>query len=331
MKYQQVLKMPPWLKNPEGKPRRVGIELEMSGLTLEQLATTVADFLHLEIESDGRYARILHGDAAGAWVVELDFNLLKKMGRETRDSSTLEGELENSVEEIIAWAAESIVPLEIVSPPLPFDRLTQIEDLIAALRATGAKGTSDHIVNAFGMQLNPEIPAADPAIIGAIFKAFLCCYDWIVERVAVDLTRRITSYVDPFPSDYILKVVAPDYQPDMDTLIDDYLHHNPTRNRALDMLPLFLHLDEQRVRNVTADELIKPRPAFHYRLPNCDIHKADWGLYLSWNDWVRIEELAANSERLKACCKRFQQLQRNPLRRWFGNWRKELENKWLAP
>lgn len=329
MKQQQGLKMPPWLKNPEGQPRRVGIELEMSGLNLSQLATIVADFLKLEITSDGRYARILRGDDAGEWVVELDFNLLKKMGRKTHDASTLEGGLENSVEEAIAWAAESIVPMEIVSPPLPFDRLSQVEDLIAELRATGARGTSDHIINAFGMQLNPEVPANDPTIITAILKTFLCCYDWIVERVKVDLTRRITSYVDPFPHEYILKVVDPGYQPDMDTLIDDYLHYNPTRNRALDMLPLFLHLDEKRVRNVTADELIKPRPTFHYRLPNCDIHKADWGLHLSWNDWVTMEALAANTQRLNACCKRFQQLQRNPLRRWFGNWREELENKWL--
>ncbi|MBW6510298.1 MAG: amidoligase family protein [Desulfuromonadales bacterium] len=331
MKQQHDLKVPPWLKNPEGKPRRVGIELEMSGLDLNQLAAIVADFLQLEITSDGRYARILRGDAAGEWVVELDFNLLKKMGRKNRDASTLEGGLENSVEEAIAWAAESIVPMEIVSPPLPFDRLPQVEDLIAELRATGARGTSDHIVNAFGMQLNPEIPATDPAIITAILKTFLCCYDWIVERTNVDLTRRITSYVDPFPHEYILNVVNPAYQPDLDTLIDDYLQHNPTRNRALDMLPLFLHLDKKRVRNVTADELIKPRPTFHYRLPNCDIHKADWGLHLSWNDWVRMEALAADSERLNACCERFQQLQRNPLRRWFGDWPEELENKWLAP
>jgi hypothetical protein len=33
-------------------------------------------------------------------------------------------------------------------------------------------------------------------------------------------------------------------RPDLDTLIDDYLEYNPTRNRALDFLPLFLHLDE---------------------------------------------------------------------------------------
>ncbi len=330
MNREQILKMPPWRTNPQGKTRRVGIELEMSALSLDQLSTIVADFLGLQITSDGRYARILHGDEAGDWLVEIDFNLLKKMGRKIHDSDTFEGGLESSVEEVLAWAAEGVVPLEIVSPPLPLDRLPQVEDLIAELRTRGAKGTSDHIIYAFGMQLNPEVPAEDPAIVTAILKAFLCCYDWITDRVAVDLTRRITSYADPFPNDYVLKVTHPDYHPDMRTLIDDYLRYNPTRNRALDMLPLFLHLDEKRVRSVTADELIKARPAFHYRLPNCDIHKPDWGLYLSWNDWVRIEDLAADTDRLNACCKRFQKLQHNPLRRWFGNWRKELDTRWLA-
>lgn len=328
---KEILKMPPWHTNPEGNPRRVGIELEMSGLGLDQLTTVVADFLALEISSDGRYARVLKGDDAGDWIVEIDFNLLKKMGRETRNSDTFEGGLETSVEEALAWAAESLVPLEIVSPPLPVNRLPHMEELIAELRTKGAKGTSDHIVNAFGMQLNPEIPATDPQVISAILKAFLCCYDWIIHRVAVDLTRRITSYVDPFSGAYIRKVVDPGYNPDLNQLVDDYLYHNPTRNRALDLLPLFLHLDEKKVRSVTTDELIKARPAFHYRLPNCDIHQPDWGLYLSWNDWVRIEELAADTDRLNACCKRFQQLQRNPLRRWFGNWRNELDNRWLTP
>jgi hypothetical protein len=81
-------------------------------------------------------------------------------------------------------------------------------------------------------------------------------------RADINLTRRITSYIDPFPIEYVRKVIAPAYRPDLGTLIDDYLEHNPTRNRALDLLPLFLHLDEERVRAITDDPLIKPRPTF---------------------------------------------------------------------
>ena len=86
----------------------------------------------------------------------------------------------------------------------------------------------------------------------------------------------------------------------MDQLIDDYLTHNPTRNRALDMLPLFRHIDEQRVINVVDDDRIKARPTFHYRLPNCQIDEPDWGLIRAWRDWLQVEALAADATRLDA-------------------------------
>jgi hypothetical protein len=38
--------------------------------------------------------------------------------------------------------------------------------------------------------------------------------------------------------------------------------------------------------------LVKPRPAFHYRLPNCMVDEADWTLAEEWNRWVVVERLA---------------------------------------
>ncbi|WP_300971248.1 gamma-glutamyl-gamma-aminobutyrate hydrolase family protein [Thiocapsa sp.] len=92
------LKQPPWLHNAEGKMRRVGVELEMSGLGLDALAACVAGFFGLEIESRGRYERVLAGDPAGDWVVELDYDLLKRLGRETYAEDTLEGEIAQAAE-----------------------------------------------------------------------------------------------------------------------------------------------------------------------------------------------------------------------------------------
>ncbi|NNC55402.1 MAG: hypothetical protein HKO07_06755, partial [Pseudomonadales bacterium] len=94
----------------------------------------------------------------------------------------------------------------------------------------------------------------------------------------------------------------PDYKPGVEQLIDDYLTHNPTRNRSLDMLPLFAHLDEQRVRNTIDDDRIKARPTFHYRLPNCDIDSPDWNIDLSWSLWLQVEKLAFDAPRLKKYC-----------------------------
>ncbi len=321
--------LPPRIENDSGEPRRVGIELEMNGLTLDQLARCVADELDLDIEDRGRYERVLTGDPAGDWGVELDFDLLKRLGREERDKGTLSGDLGDSAEDMLKWLAETVVPLELVSPPLPMNRLAQAEDLIDRIRSAGAKGTSDRWINAFGMQFNPEVPSEEADSITAHLKAFVCLYDWLLARANIDFSRQVTPYIDAYPNRYNALLVADDYWPTQDQLIDDYLKDNPTRNRALDMLPLFAHLDRERVREKVDDTLVKARPTFHYRLPNCEIHRSDWGLSLAWNDWVQVERLAADPSRLKACCHAYQKFLSNPLERWFGDWQKQVEAKWI--
>ena len=57
----QKLKQPPWLINSHGESRRVGVELEISGLELDTLASGVAEILGLDIETKGRYERLLKG------------------------------------------------------------------------------------------------------------------------------------------------------------------------------------------------------------------------------------------------------------------------------
>ncbi|MEX1057498.1 MAG: amidoligase family protein, partial [Natronospirillum sp.] len=313
----------------QGEPRRIGVELEMNGLALDQLAELVADYLNLSIRPNGRYERVLSGDAAGEWGVELDFRLLKELGHKEREKGTLSGELADSAEEVLKWLADSLVPMELVSPPLPMARLDEVEELIRRLRAAGAKGTSDRLVNAFGMQFNPEVPDEGTETITAYLKAFTCLYDWLYARADINLSRQVTNYIDPYPTEYRRLLVRADYWPDQSKLIDDYLTQNPTRNRALDMLPLFTHLDEARVRRQLDDPLIKARPAFHYRLPDCEIHRPDWTLALAWNDWLEVEALANDAHRLAGCCRAYDEFLAAPLDRWFGDWVKQVEAQWL--
>jgi hypothetical protein len=325
-----AIRLPPLRRNYRGQPRHVGVELEMIGLELNDIAELVARHLDLSITTDGRYRRILAGDDAGDWVVELDFDLLMKLGKQDRGEDEFLAELRDSAEDLLKRVADIVVPLELVSPPLPLHRLGEVEALIDLLREAGAKGTADSVGYAFGMHFNPEIPSAETAAVLAYLKAFLCLYEWLFTRADVNLTRRITSYIDPFPTDYVRMVMRSGYRPDMDALIDDYLEHNPTRNRALDFLPLFLWLDEARVRAVTDDPLIKARPAFHYRLPDCLIDQPEWGLFVAWNDWIEVEELVHDPGRLAACCKAYGEFLDKPLKRWLGDWAREIEAKWLA-
>jgi hypothetical protein len=322
--------LPPWQNTTDGELRRVGIELEMNGLELDEIAQLTADFLNCEVTQTSRYERSLKGDPAGEWIVELDFTLLKKMGREQRVASDLGDEIKSGAEDVIKWFADGLVPHELVSPPLPMDRLPQVDQLIAHLRKAGAKGTGDRVTNAFGMQFNPEVPACEAGVITAYLKAFLCLFDWLNTRADINMTRRLTSYVDPFPAPYVRKVINKDYAPDMSGLIDDYLIDNPTRNRALDMLPLFKHIDEDRVVSKVGDERIKSRPTFHYRLPDCLIDQPDWGVHVAWNDWVEVERLAADQERLDACCQAYGVYLDRGVGRLLHNWEDEVQDKWLS-
>lgn len=326
----ETIQMPPWISDDRGQPRRVGVELEMIGLSLDRMAAVVAEWLSTSISTDGRYRRLLHGDAEGEWRVELDFRLLRRLGREDHADHELLGELKNSAETLLNLVSDPLVPREVVSPPLGLDRLQSIEVLIERLRHAGARGTSDSMRYAFGLHFNPDSPSRDSATIVAIMKAFVCLYDWLRLRAQVDISRRISTYVAPYPPAYVRKLIAPDYQPSSSQLVDDYLADNPTRNRALDMLPLFAELDAARVRTRVDDPLVKARPAFHYRMPNCDIHDPDWALAPAWNDWVEVERLAADPAKLRECCNAYARFLDQPLQRWLGDWAAELQSNWVS-
>ncbi len=311
------LAMPPHTKTAEGLPRCVGIEIEFGGLTLEQTAILLVEHLNGELSDGGDYEAIISGDPAGDWRVELDFELLKELGRRNQDQAdeeiSLQGLINSGIEQILKVISEPLVPVEIVSPPLPFERLHEMEPLIAELRKAGALGTNENPVFAFGLQLNPQLPSLDIRTLVSLFKAYLCVADWLRKRAQVDLTRRLTLFAEPFPKNYVHTVIAPDYWPDQAGFIDDYLKANPTRNRELDMLPLFSHLDLDRVRDKVTDPRVKARPTFHYRLPNSEIDQPDWGLHQAWNDWVEVERLAAAPERLSAICNAYLEFLREPL------------------
>ncbi len=333
MTTHEALRRPPLTKTAEGRERRVGVEIEFSGLTIAETADLLRAVLFGadggELLHPGRYEIALRGDPAGDWAVELDFAFLKSMGRRERAEDDLGDAVEGLAEDLLRLVAERIVPVEIVSPPLPMSRLGEFNAIIERLHSAGARGTADDPTYAFGMQLNPEVPATDVDSIRQYLQAFLCLEDWLRERAAVDLTRRLTFFADPFPKSYARKAVAPGYSPNRAELIDEYLHANPTRNRALDLLPLFAHLDEERVRARVKDERVKPRPTFHYRLPNSEVDRPGWDLSVPWNDWLVVERLAADPARLERLCATYSAYLNDTLGRLTGDWKQECE-QWLS-
>ncbi len=307
--------------------RRVGVELEFAGLEVEEAARIVAEHSGGALNRVSDYEYTIEGAGTGAWGVEIDQARLKRMGRKRQKGEDVPV-VEEIAEELLRLGSELVVPVEVVSPPLALDRLAGLDKLVDRLQDAGARGTGASPAYAFGLQFNPELSALDADTIREHLQAFLCLADWLKARVDVDATRALTGFARPFPSGYVRTVIERDYRPGLDGLIDDYVEENPTRNRALDLLPLFAHLDEPRVRAAVDDDRIKARPTFHYRLPNSELGREGWGIHQAWNDWVQVERLAADRTRLRRVCDAYRDWLDQPLERLVGNWANESE-QWL--
>lgn len=286
---EPAFEMPPVQETVSGDLRRVGFELEFSGLTLQAAAGAVAKALSGKLQQDSAAEMSLH-HAQGRFNIEIDWDFLKRQASESGAKEGGDGWLD-----LLSQVAALVVPIEVVCPPLPLDRLGMLHALVSALRDAGARGTEESLIAAYGVHINAEIPRLDAATLLAYLRAFALLQWWLVDAHKVDIARRASPYIDLYPEAYV-RLLCERREVSMDDIFSDYLQHNATRNRALDLLPLLAEIDEARVRRTIDDPRIKPRPAFHYRLPNCQIENPDWSLASSWNTWCAVEALAAQPE-----------------------------------
>jgi hypothetical protein len=306
-----AFELPPVIQNARGEVRKAGFELEYAGVSLEAAAVIVRHvFGGRHLEESPSVQRVT-STRFGTFKLEIDSSLLKDRKYEQPlravglDPEKLGGasRVERAVARLFAVAG---VPYEIVTPPIPITDLAPLDELRRLLCQNDASGTRKRPWYAFGMHINPEIPSDEPGQLRDYLRAFLLLYTMLKRRAKVDLARSISPYINPFPEAYARLILAPDYPADVDRLIDDYLAHNPTRNRPLDMLPVLCHLREARVMDrVEEKHLVKARPAFHYRLPNCLVDEPDWTLAREWNAWVEVERLAEDADRLAAMSREY--------------------------
>lgn len=287
---------PPETLNHEGKPRHVGVEIEFGSVSTRDAAEKVHALFGGRLEREDQHRYHVRGTGLGDFLIELDSQYVHRVPGAEGDKQ----EFADRLRGILGNISELVVPNEIVCPPVELDRLPELEALTEALVDIGASGSSASPLYAFGCQLNPEIASAEPGWILAMLRAYVLMSPWLRAIIELDFTRRLASFADPFPAGYVRWILESGYQPDMDHLIDDYLAWNPTRNRELDMLPLFAWIDGARVRSSIDDVRIKARPTFHYRLPDARIGQPGWSLALEWNRWCVVERLAADRDKLAA-------------------------------
>ncbi len=252
-------------------------------------------------KTDFRYT--IDDTSLGAFAVEMDFSLVHEASEQSippgDDVAEIAQQIKQGAKQVLGQVGEVVVPNEVTGPPIELRDMPEMDRLLRALSAAGALDTSENIVYGFGLQLNPEVVSTQVESILRYLQSFMLLNDWLRSEIQVDFTRRLLPFADPFPTAYRARILSPNYAPTMTELIDDYLAFNLTRNRDLDMLPLFTFLDEDRIKAALDDGLTKSRPTFHYRLPNCRLNDPEWSATLEWNRWVEVERLAEDPERLR--------------------------------
>ncbi|MZR31701.1 amidoligase family protein [Sneathiella litorea] len=297
--------------------RRVGVEIEFSGLDPANAAQLLADIYDGQVvATSSAFVFSVEGTPWGKFLVELDtqyVNPEKDLGDLmeeaelplNQDAVNIGRDLDSFFRNVIGKVSSIAVPTEIVAPPIPWNELDKLTALVEGLRENGAKGTDDNFIYAFGVHLNPEVAADDVGYLLRHLRAYVLLSHWLRDRIEIDTTRRLLPHVDPFPREYVRLILDADYSPDLETLISDYARLNPTRNRELDMFPLFKFLAPDVVARFTDDILIKARPTFHYRLPNTHLSDPAWDIVAEWNRWFVVEKLAADEKAIQRLSDRY--------------------------
>jgi hypothetical protein len=284
---------PPTLIAADGSLRRVGVEIEFLGPSAQVAAEALAHDLGGACKAEDPHAFRVSGVGLGDLLVETD---LRHVHPDRHPELSLK-----PGRRMAAWlgtVASPFVPRELTTAPIPITRLPEMDTVVASLRSAGAYGRGAVLWDSLGLHFNIDPPRLDAAMVTAFLKAFLLVNDRLRREIVRGRFRPALVLPPDYPEAYKQRVLHPDYWPELPNLTDDYLAANPTRKRALDLLPLLTHFDEERVRSVLPHEKIGSRPVFHYRMPQAHLSDPAWSIMPDWERWLLVEHLASNVEEL---------------------------------
>lgn len=270
----------------------VGVEVEFVGLSARAAIEALRASLGGSIAEEDAHAFSLRDSAIGGVAIELDL-------RHVHPHRAAPGLLKPRNGRTAAWLGtlvQPIVPREAIFAPRPSGRLSEIDEAIDVLRAAGAKGDGKTLFDTLGLHFNIAACRLDVAAIRSTTLAFARLDSWMRADIARGDRRLAAQLAAPYPEAYREALEHGSAHQSQADFVDLYLTHNPTRRRALDLLPLLLHLDPERVRARLPFEKIAPRPVFHWRLPVAHVGRPHWGVMEDWGRWLAIEAEAARIE-----------------------------------
>lgn len=264
----------------EGSARRVGVEIELGGLSEAEVAEICTETLGGQAEQGSGPFWTIRDSRIGTLEVYLDIFLRKATQTKLRDLALELG--------------REVVPVEIVTEPLDMAGLEALEDLTVALRRAGALGSGAGWVFGFGVHLNVEIASSADADVVRPLLAYALIEDWMRRDNPIDESRRLLPFTDPYPTDLVRGLIALGPEAALQDVMTLYLSLTPSRNHGLDMLPVFAHLAPETVARALSGP-VSARPAFHFRLPDCLIDEEDWSIADEWRRWIIVERVAGDA------------------------------------
>ncbi|MDB5508449.1 MAG: hypothetical protein JWL93_918 [Hyphomicrobiales bacterium] len=270
----------------------VGVEVEFVGLSARAAIEALQAALGGSIAEEDAHAFSLSDSAVGGVAIELDL-------RHVHPHRAAPGLLKPRSGRTAAWLGtlvQPIVPREAIFAPRPANRLDEIDKAIDVLRTAGAQGDGKTLFDTLGLHFNIAARRLDVSAIRATTLAFARLDTWMRADITRGDRRLAAQLAAPFPAAYRDALEQGPADQSQAEFVDLYLAHNPTRRRALDLLPLLLHLDPERVRARLPFEKIAPRPVFHWRLPVAHVGRPHWGVMEDWGRWLAIEAEAARIE-----------------------------------
>lgn len=270
----------------DGHARRTGVEVEFSGLTEREAAEVVRTLWGGAITERAPHVIEIAGTERGTVRIELDTAL-----KDTGDSALADKLLDLS---------RKVVPVEIVTEPLAAEDLPDIDRLMEALERSGARGSQDGVLLAFGVHLNTEVASETAAFIVPVVRAFAFVEQWLRASDPPDVSRRVLPFIDPWPRSFVDRCAEDGAGWGLDDLCGVYLDLVGSRNHGLDLLPLLEQIFPDRVRSALPEGEAKGgRPTWHYRLPETGLGAEGWSIAYEWNRWVLVERVAHDAALLR--------------------------------
>ena len=209
------------------------------GPTAEEAARALARGLGGAVVEDDPHAFRVEGSPLGDIAVELDSRFLHPEKKGRRCSEAI-------LPQIAAWfgsAASYLIPCELVTAPIPVDRLHEVDRVVEILRDVGRQGHPGRSLLCLRAALQPGDPAPRrgdgrrlPEELRPAQRLAPAPGGARHDPPPPRIRRSVSAGLCPRCS------LRPTTGRTCRAFIDDYLAANPTRNRDLDLLPLLLHL-----------------------------------------------------------------------------------------